>query len=107
MTAWWFYVVAIFAAALLVNGMPHFVNGISGRRFPTPFSGGAGTLDGAARNVLWGAGNLIVGGFLLWLIRDGLGNPVLIVEMLVVGVAAATLLGHAFAHPKRFGRGRR
>jgi hypothetical protein len=107
MTVWWFYLVAIFAAALLVNGVPHFVNGISGREFPTPFSGGAGTLDSAARNVLWGSGNFIVGGFLLWLIRDGLGNPVLVIELLVVGVAVATFSGHVFAHPERFRRGRR
>ena len=107
MTDWWFYGVAIFAAALLINGVPHFVNGISGRELPTPFSGGPGTLDSAVRNVLWGAGNLIAGGFLLSLIRDGLGNPVLVVQLLVVGVAAATFSGHVFAHPERFGRGRR
>jgi hypothetical protein len=43
-------------ALLLVNGVPHFVQGLSGKRFPTPFSGGAGTEDAPARNVLWGAG---------------------------------------------------
>ena len=48
----WCYGVAIFAAALLINGVPHFVNGISGRELPTPFSGGPGTLDSAVRNVL-------------------------------------------------------
>jgi hypothetical protein len=106
MTAWWFYLVAVPAAALLVNGVPHFVEGVAGRRFPTPFSGGPGTEDSALRNVLWGAANFIVGGFLLWLIRDGLGNPALVVELLVVGVAVAALTGHMFAHPERFGRGR-
>ena len=104
MTEWWFYLVAIFAAAFLVNGVPHFTNGISGRRFPSPWSGGPGTEDSAVRNVFWGGGNLIVGGILLWLIRDGLGNIVLVIEMAVVGLAFAALLGMAFGDPARFGR---
>lgn len=103
MTAWWYYVVAIFTPLLLVNGVPHFVQGLSGHQFPSPFSGGPGTLDSAARNVLWGGGNLIAGGILLWLISGGL-TLVLVVEMLVIGLAYATVLGHAFAHPERFGR---
>jgi hypothetical protein len=106
MTAWWFYVVAIPAAALLVNGVPHFVNGISGREFPSPFSGGPGTLDSALRNVFWGAGNLIVGGLLLCIIRDGLANWLLVAELLVVGVAGAAFVGMAFAHPEKYGRRR-
>ncbi len=106
MVEWWFYVVAIFAAAFLVNGVPHFTNGISGRQFPTPFSGGPGTLDSAVRNVLWGSGNLIVGGLLLWVIRSGLGDLVLIVELLAVAVGFGALLGMAFADPARFGRRR-
>lgn len=107
MSEWWFYLVAIFAPLFLVNGTPHFVQGLSGNRFPSPFSGGPGTGDEPWRNVLWGAGNLIVGGLLLWLVRDGLSNPVLVIEMLVVGVAGGALLGHMFGHPERFGRKRR
>jgi dolichol kinase len=107
MSPWWFYLVAIFAAALLVNGVPHFAEGVAGRRFPTPFSGGPGTLDSAARNVLWGSGNLIAGGVLLWVIRAGLSDPVLVIELVAVGVAFATLIGHSFAHPERFGRRKR
>lgn len=62
MFEWWYLPVAIPAAAFLVNGVPHFVKGVSGEEFPTPFSGGAGTLDTPVRNVLWGAGNLVIGG---------------------------------------------
>jgi hypothetical protein len=107
MTMWWFYLLAILAAALVANGIPHFVQGISGKTFPTPFSGGPGTLDSAARNVLWGSANLIAGGLLLWLIRAGLSDPVLVIELIAVGVAVATVTGHMFAHPERFGRGAR
>ena len=107
MVLWWQFLLAIPAAALLANGVPHFVQGGSGKSFPTPFSGGPGTLDSAARNVLWGAANLIAGGVLLWLIRAGLSDPVLVVELLAVAVAYSAILGHAFAHPERFGRGAR
>jgi hypothetical protein len=107
MVLWWYYLVAIPAAAIVVNGIPHFVQGVSGMSFPTPFSGGPGTLDSAARNVLWGSANLIVGSVLLWVIRAGLSDPALVIELAAVGVAAATATGHMFAHPERFGRGAR
>ena len=103
MIAWWFYFVAIPAATLLANGIPHFIQGISGRRFPTPFSGGPGTEDTAVSNVVWGSTNLIAGGVLLWTIREGLSHPLLVLELLVVGVAVASLLAYAFSHPARFG----
>jgi hypothetical protein len=104
--SWWFYLVALFAALLLVNGVPHFTNGVSGRKFPTPFSGGPGTDGAALSNVLWGGGNLIVGGVLLWLIRDGLGDPAMVAEMAIVGLAFACLLAYAFGNPERFRRRR-
>lgn len=104
--AWWYYVVAIFVAFLLVNGVPHFTNGVSGRKFPTAFSGGPGTEDSALTNVIWGGSNLIVGGVLLWLIRDGLSELVLVIEMVVVGFAVACGLGYAFGNPERFRRKR-
>ena len=105
--AWWFYVVAVPAAVLLIDGIPHFVRGLSGEQFPSPFSGGPGTKDTAVHNVLWGGGNLIVGGVLLWLIRDGLGEPVLLVELVVVALLMATATAYMFSHPERFGRRRR
>ena len=99
MTQWWFYVVAIIAPVLLTNGIPHFVNGISGKRFPSPFSGGPGTEDAPTRNVLWGAGNIIVGGALLWTIREGLEDLILVIELVVVSVAWALFLARIFTQP--------
>ena len=100
---WWFYLVAIPAAFLLVNGVPHFTQGIAGKRFTTPFSGGPGTEDTPIANVLWGSSNFIVGGILLWLIREGLSDVWMVAELVVFGVAGATLLGMAFGNPERFG----
>lgn len=101
MTEWWFYLVAPAAAAFCVNSLPHLIHGVSGRQFPTPFSGGAGTLDGAVRNVFWGAGNLIVGGLLFHLIWSGMSDPILLWESVALGVIFAALLGWLFAHPEQ------
>jgi hypothetical protein len=35
---WYFFVAYFFGGAFLVNAVPHFVNGVSGRIFPTPFA---------------------------------------------------------------------
>jgi hypothetical protein len=103
---WWFYLVAIPTALLLTNGIPHFTQGIAGKPFPSPRTGGPGRDDTPVANVLWGGANLIVGGILLWIIRDGLGDIWMIVEMVVIGLVFATLLGTAFGNPARWGRKR-
>jgi len=36
--AWYAYVAYFFAGVFLANGVPHFVQGISGKKFPSPFS---------------------------------------------------------------------
>jgi hypothetical protein len=102
---WWTWVGAFFGAAFAANGIPHYVHGLSGKRFPTPFSGGAGTLDGPVRNVFWGAGNLIAGGVLLWLIRNQFANPLVLAELLLVAVGGGALLGKALSRPARPGHG--
>ncbi len=35
--AWYVYVAYFFGGAFLGNFVPHFVNGVSGRKFPSPF----------------------------------------------------------------------
>ncbi len=101
MVEWWYYLVAVPAAAFVVNSLPHLVHGVSGKQFPTPFSGRAGTLDGAVRNVFWGAGNLIAGCVLFNLIWSGMSDPILVWESVALSVIFAALLGYVFAHPER------
>jgi len=51
-----------FAGAFLANTIPHFVHGISGDSFPSPFANPPGRgLSSPLVNVLWGLGNLVVG----------------------------------------------
>ena len=35
---WYHYVTAFFAGMFLANAVPHFVNGVSGNPFPSPFA---------------------------------------------------------------------
>ena len=102
---WWYYLVAIPAALFLTNGIPHFTQGVAGKTFPSPFVGGPPRLDSARNNVLWGGGNIIVGGLLLWLISPGLGDWLLVLELIVVAMVFATLIGSFFENPGRFRRG--
>jgi len=62
---WYFYLIYFFAGAFLANSIPHFVNGISGRKFPTPFTRPVG---GPTVNVVWGFMNFVVGYLLLILV---------------------------------------
>ena len=56
------YLVYFAAGAFLANGIPHFVNGISGRRFQSPFAKPPGVGESSPIiNVIWGLANLIVG----------------------------------------------
>jgi hypothetical protein len=59
---WYAYVAYFFGGAFLVNAVPHFVNGVSGRRFPTPFASPPGKGESSPTvNVLWGAFNVAIG----------------------------------------------
>jgi hypothetical protein len=63
---WYYYISGFFAGAVLANTVPHFVHGISGNRFPTPFSKPRGIgLSSSTINVVWALFNMIVGYFLL------------------------------------------
>lgn len=59
---WQFYLCAFFAGAFLTNAIPHFVQGMCGNKFPTPFAKPPGKgLSSALVNVIWGLFNAIIG----------------------------------------------
>lgn len=59
---WYFFVAYFFGGAFIVNAVPHFVNGVSGRSFPTPFASTPGKGQSSPMvNVLWGTLNAVVG----------------------------------------------
>jgi hypothetical protein len=59
---WYIYAAYFFGGAFLVNAVPHFTNGVSGRRFPSPFASPPGRGESSPLvNVLWGTLNLVIG----------------------------------------------
>jgi hypothetical protein len=65
---WYNYIACFFSGIFLANVVPHFVHGISGDRFPTPFAHPPGKgLSSPTVNVLWALVNLAVGYVLLQL----------------------------------------
>lgn len=63
---WYNYIACFFAGVFLANMVPHFVQGISGNSFPSPFSNPPGKgLSSPTVNVVWGLGNLVIGYILL------------------------------------------
>ena len=77
---WFTYVTAFFARIFLTNFVPHFVHGISGDRFPTPFSNPPGKgLSSPTLNVVWSLFNLLLG-YLLFRLRGVAsgGDPALL-----------------------------
>ena len=62
---WYNYIAALFAGVFLANVVPHYVNGVSGDAFPSPFANPPGKgLSSPLVNVLWALFNLVVGYFL-------------------------------------------
>jgi hypothetical protein len=56
---WYHYIACFFAGGFLANAVPHFVHGISGDRFPTPFARPPGKgLSSPTVNVIWSLFNL-------------------------------------------------
>ena len=65
---WYHYIAYFLAGAFLANCVPHFVQGICGNKFQTPFASPPGIGESSATvNVIWGWFNLVVGtGLLLY-----------------------------------------
>jgi hypothetical protein len=65
--AWYYYLLEFLSGLFLANGVPHFVQGISGRRFHSPFASPPGVgKSSPLSNALWGFANFGVGFVLLW-----------------------------------------
>jgi hypothetical protein len=63
---WYFYLLELLSGAFLANGVPHFVQGVSGNPFQSPFGKPPGVGESSPlSNALWGFCNLVAGALLL------------------------------------------
>ena len=60
-----------FGGAFLTNAIPHFVSGMMGRSFQSPFAKPSGEgLSSSTVNVLWGLFNVVIGYILVVRVGD-------------------------------------
>lgn len=97
----WLHLVSyFFGGALLANAVPHFVSGMMGRPFQTPFAKPPGQgLSSSTVNVLWGFFNAAVG----YLLVVRVGNFDLRSASDVCALAVGALLIGLFS-AKHFGQ---
>ncbi len=58
---WYVYLAHFGAGIFLANGVPHFVNGISGHKFQSPFASPPGVGESSPLvNVIWGMINFVI-----------------------------------------------
>jgi hypothetical protein len=97
-TRWYHYVAYFFGGAFLANTVPHFVNGVSGRAFQSPFASPPGEgLSSSTVNVLWGFFNLAVGYLLVFRVGSfGLRRTSHVVVLGLGVLAMAVMLARAF-----------
>src|SRR4030081_1632558 len=99
----WLHLVSYFFGGLfLANVVPHFVSGIMGKPFQTPFAKPPGEgLSSSTVNVLWGFANLILAYLLVCRVgdfdlRNGTHAAALGLGILLFGIVTARLFGRIF-----------
>ncbi|AEU35967.1 hypothetical protein AciX8_1628 [Granulicella mallensis MP5ACTX8] len=88
---WHHFIACFFAGLFLTNVVPHFVSGISGDRFPTPFAKPPGKgLSSPTVNVVWALFNLVVG-YLLFRVGKVSSGDTLALVLFFAGIAVISL----------------
>jgi len=89
-----------FGGAFLANAIPHFVSGLMGRAFQSPFATPPGEgLSSSTVNVLWGFLNLVAGYVLVCRVGDF--DPRSTVDVAVAGLGVLVM---ALVTARLFGR---
>ena len=89
----------LFGGACLANAVPHFVSGVMGRPFQSPFAKPPGEgLSSSTVNVLWGFANFVIAYLLIARVRHfdpRAADHVIAVGLgvLLIGVMSARLFG--------------
>ena len=100
------YLLQFVSGLLLANGVPHFVQGVSGHWFQSPFASPPGVGESSPTvNVLWGFANIAIGFAILWSFAPK-GSEV-VLEWVIVGLGvlvAALYLARHFGRVRAKGR---
>ena len=89
---WHNYAACFFAGLFFANFVPHFVHGVSGDRFPTPFAHPPGKgLSSPTVNVVWALFNLLAG-YLLFRIGKVSGGDRAALVIFFAGIVAISIM---------------
>lgn len=90
---WYHYFSGFWAGAFLANSVPHFVKGVCGDKFPTPFSKPPGKgLSSAVVNLIWALFNMVIG-YILYRAGKVSFQDNLSLLILFTGFALMSLMG--------------
>ena len=89
---WYNYVACFFAGMFLANVVPHYIHGISGDPFPTPFADPPGKgLSSPTINIVWALTNLVIGYLLYRAGKISRQNTIGLI-IFFIGVAAISIM---------------
>jgi hypothetical protein len=99
---WTHLISYFFGGIFLANAVPHFVSGISGRRFQSPFAKPPGQgLSSASVNINWAVFNIVLGYILIervgnFDIKSTIDFAALIFGVLLIGLFGAKHFGQFY-----------
>jgi hypothetical protein len=94
---WYHFLAAFFAGFFLANVVPHFIHGVSGDPFPTPFATPPGKGNSSPTcNVLWACFNLLVGYILLRVSKAAPKHKFLMITLFIGVLVCSVMLSYAF-----------
>lgn len=89
---WYQYLMAFFSGVFLTNMIPHFIHGISGNKFPTPFAKPPGKgLSNPTINVVWALFNLLLG-YILFKASKMTSSNTFSILVFFLGVSSISIL---------------
>lgn len=89
---WYHYVAGFLAGMFLANTIPHYVKGVTGESFPTPFANPPGRgLSSPMTNALWALVNLGIGFLLLRFSKVSLNHELSLI-LLFIGFVFITMV---------------
>ena len=94
---WYHYIAAFFAGAFIANFVPHFIHGVSGDPFPSPFSHPPGKgLSSPIINTYWALFNLIIGYILFKTGKVSPNNKIIFLVFFIGIVVMSIMLSYSF-----------
>lgn len=94
---WYHYLAAFFAGVFVANAIPHFIHGVSGDSFPSPFANPPGKGPSSPLvNVLWAGFNFLIGYILIDVSKVSWKNRWGMLALFIGALAISIMLSFAF-----------